>query len=193
MTRSAARATSIVSVAALGLGGAVAGCSASAASSTSAAPSSASSSAAVPVRVAQGHSPYVLWDCTGAARVEPSSFVLACADGNAGLTGLHWSEWAPGAAAGTGTEYVNDCQPYCAAGHFHNYPVEVRLTGRYLVAPDKPFSYGRITLTYTGARPPLQTGVKDGKPVFTYPASWSERLPPNQPAGAAPPSGGVSA
>ena len=193
MTRSA-RATSIVSVAvaALSLGGAVAGCSASTSSSTPAAPS-APSSAAVPVRVAQDHSPYVLWDCSSTARVEPSSFVLACADGNAGLTNLHWNKWAPGAAAGTGTEYVNDCQPYCAAGHFHNYPVEIRLTGRYLVAPNKPFSYGRITLTYTGARPPLQTGVKDGKPVLTYPATWSERLPPNQPAGAAPQSGGVSA
>jgi hypothetical protein len=187
-----------LSTCALSLGLAVAGCSASAASAPGAASASAAATRAgganaAPVRVAQDHSPYVLWDCESVGRVEPAAFVLACADGNAGLTGLHWTRWAPDGAAGTGTEYVNDCQPYCAAGHFHNYPVDIRLSGRDLVARNEPFAYTRITLTYPGARPPLQTGVKDGKPVIVYPATWSEQLPAARPADAQYPSGGTSA
>ncbi|MFJ1547475.1 hypothetical protein [Streptomyces sp. NPDC088246] len=49
---------------------------------------------------------------------------------------------------------MNDCQPFCAAGRFHSYPVIVRL--------DRPDSwkkqpelkrFTRLQLTYTGDRP----------------------------------------
>lgn len=33
-------------------------------------------------------------------------------------------------AAGRGTASINDCQPNCAAGYFHSYPVILLATGR---------------------------------------------------------------
>ncbi|WP_129305108.1 hypothetical protein [Streptomyces sp. L2] len=106
----------------------------------------------------------VLVECLGHGDVRPADFILACGDGNSRLTGLHWTQWGPRAATGTGINEVNDCKPYCAAGRFHSYPVTVRLDdpkpwknhpgGRY---------YTRMSLTYTADRP-------DGfKPVMTFP------------------------
>ncbi|MFD4759722.1 hypothetical protein ACFWOJ_12740 [Streptomyces sp. NPDC058439] len=55
---------------------------------------------------------------------------------------------------GSGLDAVNDCQPYCAAGKFHTYPVEVRL--------DRPQSwkkhpdlqhFTRLQLVYTDSTP----------------------------------------
>ncbi|HEY6495240.1 MAG TPA: hypothetical protein VIZ43_18345 [Trebonia sp.] len=126
--------------------------------------------------VAGGGPTFVLWDCEGSPQVEPSSYVLACGDGNSGLTGMHWTTWRPEDAAGTGAEYLNDCTPNCATGHFHNYPVDVSLAGSVLVAQDKPFGYTRITLTFTAARPPVDVLV-NGKVEVTHPATWSEELP----------------
>jgi hypothetical protein len=127
--------------------------------------------------VAGGGGPtFVLWDCEGNPQVEPSSYVLACGDGNSGLTGVHWTTWRPEDATGTGAEYLNDCTPNCATGHFHNYPVDVSLAGSVLVAQDKPFGYTRITLTFTAARPPVDV-LDNGKVEVTHPATWSEELP----------------
>ncbi|HMI27195.1 MAG TPA: hypothetical protein VK594_22155, partial [Streptosporangiaceae bacterium] len=63
------------------------------------------------------------------AHVRPGRYTLACADGNDYLSGLAWTSWGPRLASATGTEHVNDCVPYCAAGHFHSYPVNVVLWG----------------------------------------------------------------
>ena len=166
---------------------AAAAVSAAAASSAPAAAGGAGAVNAAPVPV-DGR-PFVLWDCENKARVEPASFVLGCGDGGYGLSGAHWTRWAGADAAGVGTEYLNDCSPNCAAGHFHDYPVDIKLTGSDLVAQNEPFAYTMITLTYLGARPPVQTGVRDGKPVLTYPATWSERLWAGRPAGASQPAG----
>ncbi|MFF1760555.1 hypothetical protein [Streptomyces sp. NPDC058266] len=93
-------------------------------------------------------------DCTWQAQVRPADFLLACGDGNSRLTSLNWSQWGPNTAVATGTSWVNDCKPYCAAGKFRSYPVTVRL--------DKPQSwskhqdrqhYTRITLTYPDSHP----------------------------------------
>jgi hypothetical protein len=55
---------------------------------------------------------------------------------------------------GSGLDMVNDCQPYCAAGKFHSYPVTVRL--------DRPATwqkhpelqrFTRLQLVYTDGRP----------------------------------------
>jgi hypothetical protein len=138
--------------------------------------------------VDSGGQPFVLWSCESKPEVEPSSFVLACGDGGFGLTSVHWTEWAPADAAGVGTEYLNDCTPNCASGHFHNYPVDIKLAGSDLVAQNEPFAYTRITFDYTGARPPVES-VENGKVVTTYPATWSEQLWTGRPAGAKYPSG----
>ncbi|RVU22546.1 hypothetical protein EOT10_21525 [Streptomyces antnestii] len=102
----------------------------------------------------------VLVDCTFAPQVRPTDFILACGDGNSRLASLHWSQWGPAKAVATGTNWVNDCKPYCAAGKFHAYKVAVRLDHPHAWTkhPDRQH-YTRITLTYTDGTPDPSTRV----------------------------------
>ncbi|MEU0947201.1 hypothetical protein ABZ379_31405 [Streptomyces canus] len=98
--------------------------------------------------------PPVLVDCLWHPQLRPTNFMLACGDGNSRLASLHWTRWDAASARAKGVNWVNDCKPYCAAGHFHAYPVTVRLDR---VRPWKKHPqvshYSRITLTYPAARP----------------------------------------
>jgi hypothetical protein len=69
----------------------------------------------------------VVFDCQGHALVRPARFILACADGNALLTHLHWSTWGPLTAWGWGVEWVNSCRPNCVKGTFHHHKKHVLL------------------------------------------------------------------
>jgi hypothetical protein len=91
--------------------------------------------------------------------VRPGRFTLACADGNDYLTGLSWTSWTPRLASGYGTQVLNDCLPYCAAGHFHGYPVLAMLWGS-AARPGNPgtLRYTKITLIYTEGRPEVLGG-----------------------------------
>jgi hypothetical protein len=101
----------------------------------------------------------VVINCLGRAEVRPGSFTLACADGNNYLTKVSWTSWGPRLASGYGTEVINDCQPYCAIGHFHSYPVLVVLWGNAaLRGSPGTLHYTKITLIYTGARPKFFNG-----------------------------------
>jgi len=93
-------------------------------------------------------------DCFSQARVRPDTFLLACGDGNNRLISLRWTQWGATSAVGSGLDSVNDCLPYCAAGTFHSYPVEIRL--------DRPQSwqkhpgiqrFNRLRLVYTHGTP----------------------------------------
>ncbi|MFG3102111.1 hypothetical protein ACGFZL_16545 [Streptomyces sp. NPDC048182] len=96
----------------------------------------------------------VVVDCAGRPEVRPAAFVVACGDGNSRLTSLTWSRWDTGGAVGRGTNALNDCKPYCAAGTFRSYPVSVRLDGARANAGDPgERHYTQITLTYTDGRP----------------------------------------
>lgn len=96
----------------------------------------------------------VLVDCFFKPQVRPAGFILACGDGNSRLTSLTWSRWDAEAAVARGRNLVNDCEPYCAAGTFHSYPVLVRLDRprEWKKNPQLPH-YSRMTLTYTDTRP----------------------------------------
>jgi hypothetical protein len=95
----------------------------------------------------------VVFDCPGQhAMVRPKSFVLACADGNAAFVKLAWSTWASGLASAQGTLVLNDCTPYCAAGHFHRYPALVVLWGSKTVRAGV-HAYTELTEILTGPRP----------------------------------------
>ena len=110
----------------------------------------------------------VVINCLGRTEVRPGSFTLACADDNDYLTGLSWTSWIPRLASGYGTQVVNDCLPYCAAGHFHSYPVLVVLWGRAALRGNPgTLRYTKITLIYTGSRPKVLGG---------YPATVTETL-----------------
>jgi len=101
----------------------------------------------------------VVINCLGRPEIRPGSFTLACADDNDYLTGLSWTSWTPNLASGYGTQDENDCIPYCAAGHFHSYPVLVVLWGdAALHGSPGTVRYTTITLLYTGARPLVYNG-----------------------------------
>ncbi len=91
-----------------------------------------------------------LWNC-GPLVAQPKSVTLACADGNYGLVALRWHGWGKATATATGKVSANDCKPYCAAGHFHSYPVSVTVTK--LGKCGSARTYARLTITYAGARP----------------------------------------
>jgi hypothetical protein len=62
---------------------------------------------------------------------------------------------------------INDCTPYCAAGHFHSYPVLVVFFGS---APYRGSQrYSEVTLIYTGSRPPhaAQTSTGQLRPPYS--------------------------
>jgi hypothetical protein len=111
----------------------------------------------------------VVFNCTK-AQVRPGSFTLTCADGNDYLSHLSWSSWSASSASGTGTNLVNDCTPYCAAGKFHSYPADVKFW-RAEAVPGHPGQryFSRVTLHFPGARPPIYS---HGRPV-KGPASWT--------------------
>jgi hypothetical protein len=118
------------------------------------------------------------------AQVRPASFTLACADGNSYLAHLSWSSWTANSARGTGTQMINDCRPYCAAGKFRGYPADVTFW-RSEPVPNHPGQryFSRVTLRYPGARPPVSSGGKqvNGPATWTGALSTQLTLPPAQP------------
>jgi hypothetical protein len=44
------------------------------------------------------------------------------------IFGMNWTSWDGRQAYGRGTYPVNDCIPYCAAGHLTNYPTAIKLS-----------------------------------------------------------------
>ncbi|GGV75246.1 hypothetical protein GCM10015535_05490 [Streptomyces gelaticus] len=93
-------------------------------------------------------------DCFSNPQVRPGDFLLACGDGNNRLIDIHWSHWGANSATGTALDAVNDCQPYCAAGTFHSYPVIVKLDHpeTWQSHPEQQ-RFTRLHLVYTDGRP----------------------------------------
>jgi hypothetical protein len=93
--------------------------------------------------------------------VRPRSLVLACADANFYATGIRWTTWKASSATGSGTAHLNDCDPYCAAGHFRTYRIALRLG-----VPRR--CHGRLELTqvtwsFPGRKP---AGPRRGSQTF---------------------------
>jgi len=95
--------------------------------------------------------PRALPSCLGKPTVRPSSVVLACADANFGMRKLVWRGWGRATARATGTAYANDCNPNCAAGHFHSYPAVLVSSGRQ-VCHGVP-SHARLRISFPGRTP----------------------------------------
>lgn len=51
----------------------------------------------------------------------PRRLVPCSADGGCQVIRLKWHHWGKTVASGRGTAKINDCQPYCARGHFHKF------------------------------------------------------------------------
>ncbi|MEU8938424.1 hypothetical protein OHU17_32690 [Streptomyces goshikiensis] len=110
--------------------------------------------ASAQARVAPEPDPVVVLDCFSKAHIQPEEYLLACGDGNSRLVRLQWEKWGSKNATATGTNLVNDCRPYCAAGRFHPYPVTVTLSNPK-PWPDHPDvqRFTTIRLLYTDAAP----------------------------------------
>ena len=95
----------------------------------------------------------VLAGCDRAAHVRPTAVVIACADGNFSFKGVRWRSWGATDAAGSGTAVLNDCTPYCAAGHFHAYPATIRLS-RPVGCRTGRREFSTISWRFTAKKPP---------------------------------------
>jgi hypothetical protein len=94
----------------------------------------------------------VLTGCAHHPVVRPASVVFACGDGNFYATSLRWSSWGATSAAATGVGHQNDCKPDCAAGHFHAYPLAVRLS-RPVQCVHGRTEFSRLAWIFTRAHP----------------------------------------
>jgi hypothetical protein len=52
---------------------------------------------------------------------------LACGDGNGYFDRVQWSQWTQTYATATARQWVNDCKPNCANGHYTKRRVPLRL------------------------------------------------------------------
>jgi hypothetical protein len=59
-------------------------------------------------------------------KYKPTTVIVTCADANFRVRGIQWSSWTRREARGRGTALVNDCDPNCAEGTFHRYPIHLR-------------------------------------------------------------------
>ena len=66
------------------------------------------------------------WDCEYPEQ-RPKAITLTCADGGMYIDQIDWSRWDASGAWGTGTYYVNECDPNCAEGTFLRANVDIQL------------------------------------------------------------------
>jgi len=78
---------------------------------------------------AHGATPSYYNDCGLAGVVKPKSITQFCGDGGAGVSNIKWSSWGSTSAKGTGTYYINGCDPDCADGKISFSKVNVSLSG----------------------------------------------------------------
>lgn len=85
----------------------------------------------------------------GSRAYRPRTIVIACGDGNFGLTELRWRHWNKRRARARGVVYANDCIPYCAAGHFSREPTRV-VAYRPRPGPRDHYQFTRLRFVYDG-------------------------------------------
>jgi hypothetical protein len=77
---------------------------------------------------AQAAPPAYVNDC-GYPAYKPESLTQYCADAGTGVTKIKWTSWTSTRATGTGSYYVNLCEPDCADGKLVWAKVKVVLSG----------------------------------------------------------------
>jgi hypothetical protein len=110
-------------------------------------------------------------DCLGRPVVKPTSVTLACADANFRIEHIQWTGWGEAFAAGKGMGVVNDCEPNCAADHFHNSPMLLIVTGRQTCASGQS-AYVDIVYAFIGQSPfPTEKAESAGRDFACKPRS----------------------
>ena len=77
---------------------------------------------------AQATPPAYFNDC-GYPAYKPQSLTQYCADAGTGVVKIKWTSWTSTRAIGTGSYYVNLCEPSCADGKLVWAKVKVVLSG----------------------------------------------------------------
>jgi hypothetical protein len=95
---------------------------------------------------------------------KPKGILIACGDGSLYMTGMHWKSWGRRAATGVGTAHLNDCIPFCAAGHFHKYRARIRLSSAHFCRAEKVTQFRRLRLTWVHGTP-ADTPSKISDPI----------------------------
>jgi hypothetical protein len=105
--------------------------------------------------------PGVTSEASAPPKVKPATLVYT-GDGSAFFAGankvkgnfgsLLWSKWNKKKALGSGGNWLNDCKPSCAKGHFHGYAVTLKLTTPKTIEGLRVFT--RMAVTYTSNVPP---------------------------------------
>src|SRR5581483_802952 len=115
-----------------------------------------------------------VFNCLNHPVVKPSSYVLTCADDGSFLYHLKWAGWTAQRATAAGVHELNDCTPNCAEGTFRKYPAIITFWRPEPLAGHHGEKYfTRITVRYTGPRPPMYTS--NGQ-LVKHPASWTQAL-----------------
>jgi hypothetical protein len=142
---------SLRKAAALALGGIALMATAACGAAAEAAPVSQQAVASLPVVVS----------CAMKTQVRPGSFTLACADGNAYVSGLSWSAWGSSSALASGNYSFNDCTPNCLSGHGHTFSGLVVLWGVKALPNHAGVRYfTEMTIILTGNRSYTAGGKK---------------------------------
>jgi hypothetical protein len=90
--------------------------------------------------------------CSHRPQVRPREVVVACGDGNFYVDHLRWQRWGATSAVASGIGHLNDCTPYCAAGHFHAARIDLTLA-RAVVCVRGRREFSTIRWRWLGARP----------------------------------------
>lgn len=64
---------------------------------------------------------------------------------------LHWTSWNATQGRAFGADWVNNCVPFCAAGTFTPYPVNIKVFRPRVLEGHRIFT--RMQVTYTGKFP----------------------------------------
>jgi hypothetical protein len=91
-------------------------------------------------------------NCLGKPEVKPSNVVFSCADGYFRVDQLEWTGWGSTFAAAVGSGVVNDCEPDCARGHSHKYPMVILASGRQR-CPNGQSAYEEVVYAFIGRSP----------------------------------------
>jgi hypothetical protein len=91
-----------------------------------------------------------VYSCTNEPQVRPGWYELFC-DGSAYFEKLSWSTWNASTAAATGVEYIDNCEPNCAAGKWSHRTVDL-IFWRSLPVKGHPGErgYSQMTVLYPG-------------------------------------------
>jgi hypothetical protein len=130
--------------------------------------------AALLMAITLAHAQPVWVDCNHAHDIRPAGITLACGDGNFWVNRLDWTSWGRKSATAVGVGHLNDCKPYCAAGHFHAYRISIRLS-KVVACGGRP-KFARISWTWSRPKPAWR-GKTDWNGSETLPCRWLRQKP----------------